>query len=269
MVAGRIEAQSPGLGLSVPAGLWLIGAPLGADAAELARVPGVSGIICGPKADVRALCDAFGAKGLVSAPGGPARRNLVGQVPARETPPKGKAFHARGICSPARLDASLEAWLGGLEGQKGELTSCLALFGVDAIRLDRTFDAIALQRMDGAPTDFIRAAYRLLLGRVGTAVAAVCRRRLATAVNGARFKALARRGAPRPVLLVEAAAAKAAEFAAPDTLVAVPYEAAVSLPPLPAGSALDEAYDASKGLLDKLANYQIDLDVIAGELEAA
>ncbi|TPW21075.1 MAG: hypothetical protein FD126_1053, partial [Elusimicrobia bacterium] len=104
---------------------------------------------------------------------------------------------------------------------------------------------------------------------VGWAVAAVCRRRLSLALNSRRFAALAERGAPRPLLLVSAPVERLADFAAPETLLAVPYGAAPALPAVPEGRALEDAYDDAKQLLDKLANYQIDPDAVAAGLEGA
>ena len=140
---------------------------------------------------------------------------------------------------------------------------------MDAAGLEAAYDAIARARIEAAPTDSMRAAYRLLVGRVGWAVAAVCRRRLSLTLNGRRFAALAARGAPRPLLLVSAHPQRLAEFAAPETPLAVPYGAAPALPAAPGGRALEDAYDAAKQLLDKLANYQIDPDAVAARLEGA
>ncbi|MDE2292587.1 MAG: hypothetical protein KGL53_10940, partial [Elusimicrobia bacterium] len=81
-----------------------------------------------------------------------------------------------------------------------------------------------------------------------------------------RFAALARAGAPRPLLLVAAPAERLGDYAAPETALALPYDAAPAA--APAGRALEEGYDEARRLLDKLANYQIDMDRIAEELEA-
>ena len=300
MVAGRIEDPAARRRLSSLAGLWLDEAPLdtlGRSAAELARAPGVAGIACAPPRSerdaaredaARALADALGARPLSVGPRREAdapgfllrvgRPNVFLRLPVRGDAPAaarrlaaaGTALHLAGLNAPGRFDAALEGWISGLEARAaagGELAP--AILGVDVGRLERAFDSIAYQRMDSAPTDSIRAAYRVLIGRVGWAVAAVCRRRLALTLNSRRFAALALKGAPRPLLLVSAPAARLAEFASPETLLAVPYAAATDLPPVPAGRALEDAYDDAKRMLDKPANYQIDLDVIAGELEEA
>lgn len=304
MVVGRIEAAGAGVdcGLS---GLWLSGVPLdtlGRAAGELARVPGALGAMCAPAGAerdapredaLRILADAFAPRPVSAAPrrGAPAspflarigRANILLQVPtdsatpalARSLAAEGKAVHFAGVHSPARLDAVLEGWLGGLETRAaagGSLEGAVSIFEVDAERIDRTFDAILRARMAAAPTDSIAAAYRVLLGRVGWAVAAVCRRRISMAGNGARAAALAKKGAPRPGLLVMAPLERLAEFEAPGVALAVPYAAALNLPggraPRPGGTALDTGYDEGKRLCDKLANYQLDLDRIAAELEA-
>ena len=300
MVAGRVEAQGAGVGRGL-SGLWLSGVPLdtlGRAVAELGRVPGAAGVLCAPadaerdaprEAALRALADALAPRPVSAAPriGTPAgpflvrvgRPNLLLQVQtgaatpslARGLAAEGCGVHFAGVHSPARLDAVLEGWLCGLETRAvahASLEGAACFFEVRPERIDRTFDAILHARMDAAPNDSIAAAYRVLLGRVGWAVAVVCRRRLAMAGNGARLAALAKKGAPRPVLLVTASPARLAEFAAPGVELAVPYAAASDLPPRPEGAALDSGYDEGKRTLDKLANYQLDLDRIAAEIEA-
>lgn len=246
----------------MPGTLWLWGVPLdtlGRSAAELARVPGVAGAVCAPagalraaayRDALRALADAFAPRPVVApSAAGLERGNII---------PDAGPLHA-----PALLDARLEAWLKALEGG----SRAPAVFRLEPDAVDQVFDSILRQRMDSAPTDFIRAAYRVLVGRVGWAVAAVCRRRLATAANGARFAALRAAGAPEPVLLVCTEPARLAEFASPGAVLAVPYgTAARGLPARPEGRALDEGFDEAKRMLDKLANYQLDLDTVAAEM---
>lgn len=298
MVAGRVQAAPAGPSLT--AGVWLGEVPLdslGKGASALAAAPGVAGAVCAParaerdaarESALRAVCAAFGDRPVAAAPRRPedaegflgrvGRPNLLlrlgvrGDAPAavRRHAAAGRALLVSGVHAPARLDALVEAWLSGLEERAaagGPLPG--ALFGVDAVRLTGVYDSIAHARMDSAPTDFIRAAYRLLVGRVGWAVAAVCRRRLSAALNGARFAALAAKGAPRPLLLVSAPADRLGEFAAPETAWAVPFAAAGAVPAPVPGRALEEGYDEAKRLVDKLANYQIDLDAVAGELQEA
>lgn len=298
MVAGRIE--DPARSQSLIQGLWLDGAPLdtlGRAAAELGRASGVAGVSCAPARSercaaredaARALADALGDRPLSVGPGRASdakgflarvgRPNVFLRLSAGADAPAaalawasaGQALHLAGLHAPARFDAALEGWLTGLEARAAEGKDLPpALFGVDVGRLERAFDSIAYQRMDSAPTDSIRASYRVLVGRVGWAVAAVCRRKLSTALNGRRFAALALKGAPRLRLLVSASPERLPELAAPETDLAVPYASAIALPAVPTGRALEDAYDDAKRLLDKLANYQIDLDVIAGELEEA
>lgn len=296
MVAGRIENTARSQGLIQ--GLWLDGAPLdtlGRAAAELGRASGVAGVSCAPARSercaaredaARALADALGdrplsvgpgrasdAKGFLSRVGRP---NVFLRLPP--TSPAsvmawaaaGQPVHLAGLHAPALFDAALDGWLAGLEARAATGKDLpAAFFGVDVGRLEHAFDSIAYQRMNSAPTDSIRASYRVLVGRVGWAVAAVCRRKLSTALNGRRFAGLALKGAPRPRLLLSAPVERLAELTAPETDLAVPYSAAVALPTAPTGRALEDAYDDAKRLLDKLANYQIDLDVIAGELAEA
>lgn len=261
MVAGRVEAQGARASVT-PGPLWLSGVPLdtlGRTAAELARIPGAAGAVCAPRGAlraaayedaVRALADAFSPRPVAAACGsGLGRENVLSD--------------SGPVHAPSRLDALLEAWLKAQESG----TRTRAVFRLEPDALDRVFDSILRQRMDSAPTDFIRSAYRVLVGRVGWAVAAVCRRRLATAVNSARFEGLRRLGAAEPVLLVCTTAARLAEFSGPGVAAAVPYAAAeAGLPPRPGGRALDDGYDEAKRLLDKLANYQLDLDTVAAEM---
>lgn len=261
MVAGRVEDKGARAGLR-PGPLWLSEVPLdtlGPTAAELARVPGAAGAVCAPPGAlraaayedaVRALADAFSPRPVVASCGSSlGRANVV--------------VDSGAVHAPSRLDALLEAWMRSLEsGSRAQ-----AVFRLEPGALDRVFDSILRQRMDSAPTDFIRAAYRVLVGKVGWAVAAVCRRRLATAVNSARFSALKSLGAPDPVLLVCTEPARLGEFSGPGAALAVPYAAASrGLPPRPEGRALEDGYDEAKRLLDKLANYQLDLDTVAAEM---
>lgn len=301
MVAGRVEDPTARPGLSLPAGLWLDEAPLdtlGRAAAELAGAPGVAGVVCAPaRAErcaaredaARALADALGGRPLSVGPRRAedaagflerlGRPNVFVRLAADRGAPAaaraaaaaGRGLHLSGLHTPARLDAALEGWLSGLEARAaaGAPGFPAALFGVDVGRLDGAYDAIARARIEAAPTDSMRAAYRLLVGRVGWALAAVCRRRLSLTLNGRRFAVLAEKGAPRPALIVSVPPGRLAEFAAPETFLAVPYGAAPALPPPPAGRTLEDAYDAAKQLLDKLANYQIDPDAVAAGLEAA
>ncbi|MBI3297883.1 MAG: hypothetical protein HYZ75_06955 [Elusimicrobia bacterium] len=296
MVAGRVEAESLGAGLT-ERGLWLSDVPLdtlGGAAVELGRVPGAAGASCASaggqrdalrEASLRALADAFAPRWVSAAPpkGTEAgafldrlgRPNLLVQASgpsARALASAGRSAHFPLLHSPARFSEVFDGWLDGLAERAGRgepLENVAAVLEVRADRIDRTLDAILLQRMDGAQTDFIRAAYRVILGRVGRAVAAVCRRRLATEANGARLNGLLKKRAPLPVLLVIAEPGRLADCGAPKTAFGVPYAAALALPARPEGKALDDGYDDAKRLLDKLANYQLDLDRIAAELEAA
>ena len=74
---------------------------------------------------------------------------------------------------------------------------------------------------------------------------------------------------PRPRLLVSAPPERLAEFSAPETPLAVRYGAATAPPTAPEGRALEDGYDEAKGLVDKLANYQLDVDAVARGLEEA
>lgn len=289
MTLGGTPASGAGTPVS---GVWLADVPLdtlGLRAAELAA-SGAAGVVCAPRRAerdavredaVRALADALKGR-PVSACGSQGfaarvrRANLVARIAVRGDAPAearrlaaaGVACHFAWLGAPSRLDAVLEGWLSGLEARAAEAKDLpAAWFGVDAGRLEGVWDSIANARIAGAPTDSVRSAYRLLVGRVGWAVAAVCRRRLSAALNGARFKALSNKGAPRPRLLVRVPPGRLAEFSAPETDLAVPFAAAVALPAVPGGRVLEEGYDEAKRLLDKLANYQLDLDVVSGELE--
>lgn len=104
--------------------------------------------------------------------------------------------------------------------------------------LDDAIDPIVEARMRSAPTATIAAAYRVLIGRAGVSAAKMAFQRLSRALNGARYAGLAR----------------------PPRLLCVPGRAQEDL-----ASGQAEARLA----LDKLANYQIDLDAIAAYLGKA
>lgn len=124
--------------------------------------------------------------------------------------------------------ASLERALAGLAGP--------LRVDMPIARLDAEMDRILAERVRTAPNAIIRSVYSAMMGRIGAAHAAVCRRRLEVFVNGARFAALRRGGVPEPELFA-------------------------------AGSETDPA--EARRLLDKLPNYQIDLEAVCAGLERA
>ncbi|HVE12487.1 MAG TPA: hypothetical protein VNI01_03755 [Elusimicrobiota bacterium] len=134
------------------------------------------------------------------------------------------------VFSPSGLDKVLEAHLARLEAGAREEFSIV--FRAD--RVDAAVDPILEARMRSAPISSIAAAYRVLLGKVGASACEAARQRLARSLNSARFEALSARGARAPRF----------------SCVPEPTEA------------------PDPRLIDKLANYQIDLDVIARELES-
>ena len=144
--------------------------------------------------------------------------------------------------------------------------------------VDEFVDRIVEDCMRAAPTDSIRASYRVILGHIGVAVARMAFRVLGTTLNSARFSGLKEKGGQAPRLLidlvevaphgVEATRRYAAECRHPDAAFLLSPR---QLPMLedwePAGPGLGDDYAEAKGKVDKLANYQIDLNRVAADLE--
>lgn len=126
------------------------------------------------------------------------------------------------LLSTAALDRALEALSGPLRIE------------LPVARLDEAVDRILGERARRAPNAIIRSVYEAMVGKVGAAHAAACRRRVETFVNGARFSALRARGVPEPELSADAP---------------------------------EMGYSDARRLLDKLPNYQIDLEAVCAEIE--
>lgn len=175
-----------------------------------------------------------------------------------------------GVAAPARADAAWEAYLRGLERLGDRLERSALTVVVPVAALDAALDPLLMGRMAAAPIDTIRAAYRVLVGRVGASTAKVICWRLRRAFDSARFALLEARGARRPQLAFAVggrAAESFAELAGEGCRPLVTPEAAAGLTGARFGEAVVAEIDEAKHKLDKLANYQLDLDRIAEELE--
>lgn len=160
----------------------------------------------------------------------------------------GKPVLFSGAASLARLQAAWDAWMAGLEERArsgGSLADAGLTVSVPVGRLDAVLNPVLASRMTTAPIETIRAAYRLLYGRVGASLAKAAYRRMRIAFNGARWELLKERGAREPALVWDLTGR-------PEGLEDV---------------APERGWEEARRMLDKLANYQIDLDAVAASLE--
>lgn len=184
-------------------------------------------------------------------------------------------IHGKGLSAPlfslSGFDKALESAL--FSSDKRESFLRLQPFVIDEL-----LDHILEDRMRTAPTDSIKASYRVLLGRVGISFAKIVFRRLNTALNSARFAELKEMGVPAPRLLIDLVDAAPhgakltqrylSECAHPDAafLLSVRQLSMVAQRQA-SGPGLGDEFAEAKSKIDKLANYQIDLDRVAEDLE--
>ncbi len=171
----------------------------------------------------------------------------------------------------SRFDEALEAALSSGDGVE-------TLLRLRPFLIDEYIDRIVNERMRAAQTDSIRASNRVLLGRVGVSLARLMLRRLQTALNSSRFALLKENGAKPPRLLIdlaetapsgiEVARRYAAECAHPDAAFLLsPRQLPMFEGWEPTGPGLGDGFADAKFMVDKLANYQIDLNRVAEDLE--
>lgn len=175
------------------------------------------------------------------------------------------------LYGPERFDEALEGALLKTRGAETLLRLC-------PYAIDGFVDRIVAERMRAAPADSIKASYRVLLGNIGIAAARMAFRRLNTALNSRRFAALKESGMAAPRLLLDLVEASADGVEATRKYVSACAHPAAAfllsprqLPMLegwePAGPGLGDDYAGAKFKIDKLANYQIDLNRVAEDLE--
>jgi hypothetical protein len=184
--------------------------------------------------------------------------------PGSPLPSEGRVL-VRPLHSLSRFDEAIEAVMASLESGAG----AAYFLGVRPAELDEAVDRVVRARMESAPSDSIRASYRVLLGRVGIAFARLAFRRLKTALNSARFAAVS---GPAPRLAVLGAGADAGRlFEAlhhEDVLFVLGDRARREVEGrVLRGPGIDGEYAEAKMTIDKLANYQIDLGAVAADLE--
>lgn len=174
-----------------------------------------------------------------------------------------------------------EAFFDGLEARArggGDVSSVASVASFFVSRVDTAVDALLEEKLRRAGQESERAALKALLGRAAIANAKLAYQRFKVAFNGARFKALEPLGAkPQRVLWASTGAKNPAyrdvvyveELIGPRTVNTMPVETLDAFRdhgrPRPS---LEEDLDAARLAVDKLANYQIDLDRVTDELEA-
>ncbi len=208
-------------------------------------------------------------------------RNLMPEVPASDEGVKaartlaaaGIPFAASGIINRKRADEFLEAYMNGLQDRVNkELDAGQAAMAlhVPVGRIDAHLDPVLDERRRAAPIETIGAAYRVLIGRVGVSTAKMINRDLKRRLNSARWELLAAHQAVKPfcVFTFEPRSEdKKVELWGEGAASVVDYPGLASAVKAADGKALDDDLDDARFKLDKLANYQFDMDHVAANIE--
>jgi transaldolase/glucose-6-phosphate isomerase len=177
----------------------------------------------------------------------------------------------------AHAKSVVEAYLKGLEARSDkDMDAGAAALGVKVYvaALDAWMNPLLESRMASAPIESIRAAYRVLIGRVGVSTAKMIYRDLQITLNSARWQMLKDRGAREPFLVFslftpadrKAPPPGAQELYGPGAFPGVRSRLVSKLSKDAATATITEDADDARFKLDKLANYQIDLDRVADEI---
>jgi len=200
--------------------------------------------------------------------------NVLVRVPARdaarifEFARGGLGVHATAALSRRSRQSALEAYADAIAGKPAAEVPPLWLEFAPQ-KIDDRVDALAAERMRSARLDSVRAAYRSILSRTGIAAARLAHQEMKVALNGARHGAARLRMLWATAGLLEARfRAYARELPRSQCLWAVSAAAAGRAPEEFArerGEA--EWLREARRCVDKLANYQIDLEAIAAGCE--
>jgi hypothetical protein len=209
-------------------------------------------------------------------------RNITPEIPASDEGVKaartlaaaGIPFIASGVVSRRRAGDFINAYFQGLEdrGQK-DLDAGQAAMGlhVPVGRIDAAMDPLLEKRRAMAPIETIRAAYRVLIGRVGVSTAKMIHRDLKRQLNSARWDLLAAKKAVEPFCVFTFQEAPGILPPKSEELWGPGAFSVVSRPDLAAAAlkhpTLEADCEDARFNLDKLANYQIDRHLIASEIE--